>query len=53
MKSLLMSTTTIAWIIPATSRDPAFQAEYEIRNDSETTIAIQVDPFTGAMDTKA
>jgi len=51
MKSLLMSTAAIAWIILATSCDPAYQVEYEIRNDSATTIAIQVDPFTGAMDT--
>ncbi|MFM9950541.1 MAG: hypothetical protein ACKV1O_21570 [Saprospiraceae bacterium] len=53
MKSLLMSTTAIAWIILATSRAPAFQALYNIRNDSETTNVIQVGSFTGTMDTKA
>lgn len=53
MKSLLMTTTAIACIMLAAACDPPYQVEYEIQNDSETTITIQVDHFTGAMDTSA
>lgn len=51
MKSLLMTTTAIACILLAAACDPAYQVEYEIQNDSETTVTIEVDHFTGAMDT--
>lgn len=53
MKSLLITTTAIACIILAAACDHPYYVEYEIQNDSETAITIQVDHSTGAMDTSA
>lgn len=46
-----MTTTAIACIMLAAACDPAYQVEYEIQNDSETTVTIRTDHFTGLMDT--